>query len=128
MVKQVQQAMPSSQDRVMQLDAYSDRWLEQITSSVEPRTLASYRENLLLHIRPIFGDVKVRGLHRGHIKALLAKKRTEGLSKNSVRLIRATLSVMLGDALDDGILQTNPARSEERRVGKECRSRWSPYH
>src|SRR2546430_12017687 len=22
----------------------------------------------------------------------------------------------------------NPTRSEERRVGKECRSRWSPYH
>ena len=22
----------------------------------------------------------------------------------------------------------NQARSEERRVGKECRSRWSPYH
>ena len=21
-----------------------------------------------------------------------------------------------------------PSRSEERRVGKECRSRWSPYH
>ena len=23
---------------------------------------------------------------------------------------------------------SNPLRSEERRVGKECRSRWSPYH
>src|SRR6478735_11866632 len=23
---------------------------------------------------------------------------------------------------------TRTARSEERRVGKECRSRWSPYH
>ena len=22
----------------------------------------------------------------------------------------------------------NSSRSEERRVGKECRSRWSPYH
>ena len=22
----------------------------------------------------------------------------------------------------------DPERSEERRVGKECRSRWSPYH
>ena len=22
----------------------------------------------------------------------------------------------------------NTGRSEERRVGKECRSRWSPYH
>src|SRR5256885_11917412 len=24
--------------------------------------------------------------------------------------------------------QPAPSRSEERRVGKECRSRWSPYH
>jgi len=29
-----------------------------------------------------------------------------------------------GDAFFPIIL----ARSEERRVGKECRSRWSPYH
>src|SRR5713226_5800942 len=29
-----------------------------------------------------------------------------------------------------GIAEIGPAdgRSEERRVGKECRSRWSPYH
>ena len=25
-------------------------------------------------------------------------------------------------------LEENIGRSEERRVGKECRSRWSPYH
>ena len=25
-------------------------------------------------------------------------------------------------------LQCTLLRSEERRVGKECRSRWSPYH
>src|SRR2546430_3980754 len=24
--------------------------------------------------------------------------------------------------------ETDDVRSEERRVGKECRSRWSPYH
>ena len=24
--------------------------------------------------------------------------------------------------------EVKPIRSEERRVGKECRSRWSPYH
>src|SRR2546427_476529 len=31
----------------------------------------------------------------------------------------------------DGVLDRDDddvARSEERRVGKECRSRWSPYH
>src|SRR2546428_13369083 len=25
-------------------------------------------------------------------------------------------------------VSSGPPRSEERRVGKECRSRWSPYH
>src|SRR3712207_9567730 len=26
------------------------------------------------------------------------------------------------------VRRLRPQRSEERRVGKECRSRWSPYH
>ena len=27
-----------------------------------------------------------------------------------------------------GLRRSGKSRSEERRVGKECRSRWSPYH
>ena len=27
-----------------------------------------------------------------------------------------------------GVITDGLTRSEERRVGKECRSRWSPYH
>ena len=30
--------------------------------------------------------------------------------------------------LAEEIIAAGGARSEERRVGKECRSRWSPYH
>ena len=37
----------------------------------------------------------------------------------------AQLGIASGDLLD---LDTPLTRSEERRVGKECRSRWSPYH
>ena len=33
-----------------------------------------------------------------------------------------------GLLLMDWLLTTFGVRSEERRVGKECRSRWSPYH
>ena len=32
----------------------------------------------------------------------------------------------ISHARDKGL--TGAMRSEERRVGKECRSRWSPYH
>ena len=40
-------------------------------------------------------------------------------------------SADIGEAILDcvgTVRRANPARSEERRVGKECRSRWSPYH
>ena len=33
-----------------------------------------------------------------------------------------------GDTLVVQVKVTEGTRSEERRVGKECRSRWSPYH
>src|SRR5256886_10665453 len=34
----------------------------------------------------------------------------------------------LARALARGYATASTDRSEERRVGKECRSRWSPYH
>src|SRR5260370_14680301 len=34
----------------------------------------------------------------------------------------------IGDGLEAGVSVDVRLRSEERRVGKECRSRWSPYH
>ena len=114
-----------SVDPDITVDAYADRWLQAIKATVEPRTLDSYTQLLRLHIRPALGPLKIRAVHRGHIKALLARKMAETtddgrrrLGKNSVRLIRATLSVMLGDAVEDGLLTTNPALGIKRRGRK----------
>ena len=43
---------------------------------------------------------------------------------NSLNALSNELMEEVGNALD--LISLN--RSEERRVGKECRSRWSPYH
>ena len=48
------------------------------------------------------------------------KKGTDGQTQR--RQKRFAIAEALGD------LESNLSRSEERRVGKECRSRWSPYH
>src|SRR3989441_8997858 len=40
---------------------------------------------------------------------------------------RRPLAVVVGSMLELGG-ESDRLRSEERRVGKECRSRWSPYH
>src|SRR5256885_5505309 len=44
-----------------------------------------------------------------------------GLMWVAVEIATLTTVLMVG-------IYRTPARSEERRVGKECRSRWSPYH
>src|SRR3989475_10854140 len=43
------------------------------------------------------------------------------------RLADTTVAAVL-DLNPQFVRGITPPRSEERRVGKECRSRWSPYH
>src|SRR5258708_22112808 len=52
-----------------------------------------------------------------HLRVLAA--RTEGPLRDTV---------MENLAEEENPSAPHPKRSEERRVGKECRSRWSPYH
>jgi integrase len=84
-------------------------WLPAIAPAVKPRTRDGYAHMLRLHILPALGPVRVRLLHRARIKALLAEKLQSGLARNSVRLIHATLRVLLNAAVDDGIILANPA-------------------
>lgn len=53
--------------------------------------------------------------HRAHIRALLVDKRDAGHAKNGVRLMRAALSTMLSDAVEDGLIPANPALRLGRR-------------
>src|SRR5229473_8131496 len=48
------------------------------------------------------------------------------VDSNQFRVI--SRSVKKTDPHDARLLALYLAKSEERRVGKECRSRWSPYH
>ena len=50
-------------------------------------------------------------------------KNPKGLVENDKIIL---LFEDIGEYLHDFRMQKR--RSEERRVGKECRSRWSPYH
>src|SRR2546429_9344599 len=49
-----------------------------------------------------------------------------GLTRRAALLLEDRATVSLGVARNQLVIEG--VRSEERRVGKECRSRWSPYH
>src|SRR3712207_9422517 len=69
------------------------------------------------------------------VLALVLGDRTEEAFRQSLLISQGGLGVFFGNWLVGTIMLAGlvlllwPAfRSEERRVGKECRSRWSPYH
>ena len=49
----------------------------------------------------------------------------QGLAMGMAVLAQVNLDAQQHDFAAQAV---NRSRSEERRVGKECRSRWSPYH
>ena len=49
------------------------------------------------------------------------------MKKIAIAVLSAVCVFALAGCADD-VTMDNEQRSEERRVGKECRSRWSPYH
>ena len=60
-----------------------------------------------------------------HIKPIL---RDKCLSCHNTNKKSADLDLSSYSSLMQGGASGASVRSEERRVGKECRSRWSPYH
>src|SRR5256885_10214290 len=84
-------------------------------------------------------DYKVTGVQTCALPIL--KSETGGAMTNTRRLARATLALLLlarvaiadpppnlAQAKGGPPPESAIGRSEERRVGKECRSRWSPDH
>ena len=71
--------------------------------------------------------------HGGSDSGAVYKSRKE--KDDTLRLTRAVGQILENSGInvyyvreDDEYETPFKKRSEERRVGKECRSRWSPYH
>ena len=88
----------------------------------DPAKLSDLRLNSVLRNGP---DVIVE-----NVEAALVAGDAD-LASSFVQLAMArnlALPENLSRRVSEAVAAEHSARSEERRVGKECRSRWSPYH
>jgi integrase len=69
----------------------------------------TYKAALEQHIYPVFGNRRLDAIKRKEIKDFINKKQKEGLSPASVRNLKAYLSCILNQAVDDEIIDSNPA-------------------
>ena len=99
---------------------------------VSPNTVSAYKQDIMafkkfLHAEGIadFSDAA-----NTQVVSYLLELKNAGKSKATVNRKLASIRAFYRYLLKEGKIKENPTaeRSEERRVGKECRSRWSPYH
>src|SRR3712207_9212543 len=62
------------------------------------------------------------------VQASLIQREQEGVALSMPRGVGYQWLPRRDAALEPAVAVAAADRSEERRVGKECRSRWSPYH
>src|SRR5437667_2939278 len=86
-------------------DGIRDRDVTGVQTCALPISFSRGRQSAIAEARALYGMLG---------RLLFLGVQTNGLATSLTRL----RSALLG----------SPNRSEERRVGKECRSRWAPYH
>jgi integrase len=99
------------------LEQFATDWLKAGEGVWKSRTFSFYEFNLRVHIVPVLGRHIVSELKRRDCRELLTTCRAKGLKRSSLCGVNRTVSSMLSQAVEDELLQANPAF----RMGKHLR-------
>ena len=100
------------------------KWLsEHVEPNLKPGTAASYRGTFYKHVAPVLGSVRVDDCGPQRIKAMLHRKRAEGLSEETVAKIRRHVHAMFAFAQDRNLVTVNPADAARSRGSRPARRR-----
>ncbi len=110
------------------LERYGTRWLEQGEGNRKASTHRFYRFNLARHIVPVLGARPITAVTRADCRDLITACRQKGLKRASLLGVQRTLSAVLSHAIEDGLLQANPAfrMGKHLRLGDEKRAAIQP--
>jgi integrase len=109
--------------------AYLDEWADGLR--LAPSTVASYKKNIRLHIKPSIGTVPLVRLTAIQLDGLYRKleasgradrKAGAGLSPRTVLYVHTIISAALRDAVEAGLLSRNPAAKAHPPTVKQARA------
>lgn len=92
------------------------KWLcEHVQPNLKPGAAANYRGTFYRHVAPTLGARRLDDCTPQLIRALLGRKRSEGLSNETVAKIRRHVHAMFAFAQDAGLVRVNPADGARAR-------------
>jgi site-specific recombinase XerC len=86
---------------------------------VSEGTFERYERTCRNHLVLFFGRLRLRELTAAHVRAFKARKIEEGLNPNTVGVMQGVLSTALNQAVDDGLVPSNPASRVKKAVKRE---------
>ncbi|GAA1395473.1 LacI family DNA-binding transcriptional regulator [Catellatospora coxensis] len=102
--------------------AFVSRWYA--VQDLAASTMQNYRRHIEEHLMPTFENVAIADIKAADVAAWEKAERARGYAPSSVKTWRATLHLILSDAVDEGLRDFNPAakrRGRGRRVGRSTR-------
>lgn len=121
----------NEKESCVNFEAYAVTWLEGfVKTALKDSTYRGYKSILDKHLLPVFGKIPLDVITRDDIKNFLAKKNSGKITVGRVRRIKAALSGIFTNAVEDGKIAANPAarldkwlKAKDQALGKE----FSPY-
>jgi integrase len=113
----------------MTVGQWLDQWLNGLR--VAPSTMASYRKNIRLHLKPALGEIQLARLTGARISALYRElerhgrrdhESGSGLSARTVKYCHTILKSALRAAVAEGVLASNPADRTQPPSAKEAKA------
>lgn len=99
--------------------AYVTRWYAD--QDLAPSTMQNYRRHIEEHLLPEFEDWALADIHKPDVTEWARKERERGYKPSSIKTWRGTLHLVLEDAVDEGLIDSNPAtmrRGRGKRAGR----------
>jgi integrase len=107
--------LPKNEPKVPTFAVYSAGYLKKAVHTLKYSTWKDYDGNVRTYLSPAIGPLPIDQITRARVKSLVFELRSKNgrqgkrLKPKTVRKIIATLSAVLSDAVDDGLLSGNPA-------------------
>ncbi|MTE20178.1 LacI family DNA-binding transcriptional regulator [Streptomyces sp. TRM43335] len=99
---------------------YANRWYA--AQDLAASTMQNYKRHIEEHLLPAFEDKALAGILRSDVD-LWEKKEKALYAASSVKTWRSTLHLILEDAIDEGLITSNPAARRRGRGKRAGRSR-----
>lgn len=91
------------------------QWIhDNVAVTAAPKTLASYREIVNVHLIPAMGHIHLTKLSPAAIQAMAQEKLDSGLSSTTARYIVSVLGIALNRAVKLGLIARNPVALVEK--------------